>query len=313
MGTLGRQESIVQVGRTTYSRDVGMTVTDEVLRSLSTAKPIAGDTLASAQQYVLVPLTNPLLAGLSYANVAAPFTCVPDVACTIDRSISPPYVVGAAIGSWVTAFRIGDVAYVSEPGEAFPEVSKAIRDSIQGASAVHVVGMAQDQLGYYWPPEEGPATTVTNDSDHLQYNSSVLLGEFTIQAARDDATALGFSTTVVHQAPMQTDPLARTKPGVQFFAVAPGLNGLTLTVDSAVNTAENGPALVIGTNPGGSKGSIAYSWGDGTTSYGGSPGGGGRGRDTHDYSAPGTYTVVGTVTDANGGTRSWQQTVTVSG
>ena len=312
MGTLGREESIVQVGRWSYSQDVGETVTDEVLRSLSAATPIMNDTLASAEQYVLVPLTNPLLAGLSYANVAAPYTCVPDIACTIDRSISPPYVVGAAIGSWVTAFRIGDVAYVSEPGEAFPEVSKAIRDSIQGASAVHVVGMAQDQLGYYWPPEEAPATTVTNDSDHLQYNSSILLGELSTQAAREDATALGFSTTVVHQAPMQTDPLARTKPGVQFFAVAPDFHGLSLTVDSAVNTAENGPALVIGTNPDGTKGSISYDWGDGSTSYGGSPGGGGRGRDTHTYPAPGTYTITGTVVDANGVTRSWQQTVTVS-
>ena len=111
---------------------------------------------------------------------------------------------------------------------------------------------------------------------------------------------------------MQTDPLARTKPGVQFFAVAPGLRGLTLTVDSAVNTAENGPALVIGTNPDGSTGSVRYDWGDGTTSYGGSPGGGGRGRDTHTYAAAGTYTVVGTVTDTGGGTRSWQQKVTVS-
>ncbi|HET6818164.1 MAG TPA: PKD domain-containing protein [Mycobacteriales bacterium] len=312
MGTLGREESIVQVGRWSYSHDVGMTVTDEVLRSLAAAKPITSDTLASAEQYILVPLTNPLLAGLSYANVVAPYSCVPNMACSIDRSITPPYVVGAAIGSWVTAFRIGDVVYMSEPGEAFPEVSKAIRDSIRGASVVNVVGMAQDQLGYYWPPEEAPATTVTNDSDHLQYNSSVLLGELSEKAARDDAAALGFSTTVVHQPPMQTDPLARTKPGVQFFAVAPDLNGLTLTVDSAVNPAQNGPALVIGTNPDGTKGSISYEWGDGSTSYGGNPGGDGRGRDSHTYAAPGTYTVTGTVTDANGSTRSWQQDVTIS-
>jgi hypothetical protein len=214
----------------------------------------------------------------------------------------------------VTAFRIGDVAYVSEPGEAFPEVSKAIRDSVQGATAVHVIGMAQDQLGYYWPPEEAPATTVTNDSDHLQYNASVLLGELSTQAARDDATALGFTTTFVHQAPMQTDPLARTKPGVQFFAVAPGLNGLTLTVDSAVNPAQDGTPLVIHDNlNGNSKGPITFDWGDGSTSYGGSPGGDGRGRNSHDYASPGTYTVVGTVTDTNGGTRSWQQTVTITG
>src|SRR3954449_5984932 len=143
--------------------------------------------------------------------------------------------------------------------------------------------MAQDQLGYYWPPEEAPATTVTNDSDHLQYNSSALLGELTEKAARDDATALGFTTTVVHQSPMQRDPLARTKPGVQFFAVAPGLSGPTLTVDSAVNPAQDGAPLVIGSNADGSSGAIAFDWGDGSTSYGGSPGGDGRGRDRHSY------------------------------
>jgi PKD domain-containing protein len=308
MGTLGRQESIVQVGRWTYSHDVGMTVTAEVLDALDSARPITSGLLQSAEQYVLVPLTNPLLAGLGYANILAPYSCVPDVACTIDRAVTPPYADGPAIGSWVTAFRIGDVAYVSEPGEGFPEVSQAIRDGIQGASAVHVVGMAQDQLGYYWPPEEGPATTVTNDSDHLQYNASVLLGELTEKAARDDAMALGFTTTIVHQAPMQTDPLARTKPGVQFFAVAPRFSGLTLTVDSAVNTAQDGAAL--DTHNG--QGPISYDWGDGTTSFGGNPGGG-RGRDSHAYAAPGVYTVVGTVTDANGGSRSWQQTVNVRG
>jgi hypothetical protein len=111
---------------------------------------------------------------------------------------------------------------------------------------------------------------------------------------------------------MQTDPTARTKPGVQFFAVAPGLNGLTLTVDSAVNSAQDGTPVVIGTNPDGTKGSITYDWGDGSTSYGGNPGGGGRGRDSHTYAAPGTYTVTGTVIDTNGNTRSWTQSVTVS-
>src|SRR5207248_5477706 len=153
-----------------------------------------------------------------------------------------------------------------EPGEAFPEVSRAIRDEISGAAAVHVVGMAQDQLGYYWPPEEAPATTVTNDSDHLQYNSSVGLADLTVQAASSIASSLGFDSTFVHPTPMQEDSSARSKPGVQFFAVAPGMSGLTLTVDSAVNPAQDGTALDLH----GGQGAITFSWCDGTTSYGGS-------------------------------------------
>ncbi|MDX6234582.1 MAG: hypothetical protein QOH68_3690, partial [Nocardioidaceae bacterium] len=307
MGTLGRQESIVQVGRWDYSQDVGMTVTDEVLTALRAARPLTDNTVRSAEQYILVPLTNPLLAGLSYVNLAAPYTCVPDVACTIDRSILPPYVVGGAIGSWVTGFRIGDVAYLSEPGEAFPEVSKAIRDGIAGAAAVHVVGMAQDQIGYYFPPEEAPATTVTNDSDHLQYNSSLALADINVNAAAQVANDLGFTGTYVHPTPMQTDPDARSKPGVQFFAVAPGLSGRSLTVDSAVNPAQDGSPL----DTHGKQGAIAFDWGDGTTSYGGSPNGEGRGRASHTYAHPGTYTIVGTVSDASGRSRSYQQRVTV--
>jgi hypothetical protein len=313
MGTLGRQESIVQVGRWTYSSDVGRTVTDEVLTALRHARPLTDDTLRSAEQYVLVPLTNPLLAGLSYVNLVQPYTCVPDVACSIDRSITPPYVVGAAVGTWVTGFRIGDLAYLSQPGEAFPEVSQAIRDGIDGASAVHVVGMAQDQVGYYFPPEEAPATTVTNDSDHLQYNTSLTLADVNVLAASQVADALGFAGTYVHPQPMQRDPAARSKPGVQFFAVAPGLSGLTLTVDSAVNPAQTTAAqtgAALDTHAG--QGAISFDWGDGTSSYGGSPSGDGRGRATHTYARPGTYTITGTVVDTAGATRTYRQRVTVT-
>jgi hypothetical protein len=308
MGTLGRQESIVQVGRFDYSLDVGRTVTDDVLRALRHARPIMSTRLASAEEYALVPLTNPLLAGLSYVNLVAPYTCVPEVACSIDRSLLPPYVVGPAIGTWFTGFRIGDVAYLTEPGEAFPEVSKAIRDGIDGASAVHLVGMAQDQIGYYFPPEETPATTVTNDSDHLQYNSSLTLADVNVQSAATVADALGFPAEFVHPTPMQRDPDARSKPGVQFFAVAPGLSGLRIVVASAVNPASDGAPL----DTHGKRGAIRFSWGDGTRSYGGSTSGEGRGRAEHTYDEPGTYTITGTVVDDQGRTRTYKQRIRVS-
>jgi hypothetical protein len=167
--------------------------------------------------------------------------------------------------------------------------------------------MAQDQLGYYWPPEEGPATTVTNDSDHLQYNSSVALADLDVLNSVNVAQSLGFDAVYVHPTPMQRDPNARSKPGVQFFAVAPGFSGLTLTVDSACNPPMDGSALDTHDK----RGAIAFDWGDGTTSFGGSPTGDGRGRATHTYAHPGTYRITGTVTDASGKSRSYSQTVTV--
>jgi hypothetical protein len=310
MGTLGRQESIVQVGRFPYSHDVGMTVTDEVLRALRSAQPITSGALANAEDYLLAPVTNPALGALVYGNMAT-FACVPGVACTIDRAVTPPYAVAGALGTWVTGFRIGDVAYISEPGEAFPEVSRAIRQAIHGADAVRVVGMAQDQLGYYWPPEEAPLTAqamAVNGSDHLEYNSSVALADLDVMHSVNVAKSLGFDASYVHPTPMQRDPNANSKPGVQFFAVAPDFSGLTLTVDSAVNPAQNGPPL----DTHGNRGAITFDWGDGTTSYGGSPSGDGRGRATHTYAKPGTYTITGNVTDAHGATRTYKQRVTVT-
>ena len=309
MGTLGRQESIVQVGRFPYSHDVGLTVTDEVLRAIKSARPITSTTLANAEDYLLAPVTNPALGGLVYGNLAT-FACVPGVACTIDRAVTPPYAIGAALGTWVTGFRIGNVAYISEPGEAFPEVSRAIRQSIHGADAVHVVGMAQDQLGYYFPPEQASLTAqamAANGSDHLEYNSSVALGDLDVMHSVAVAQALGFDAAYVHPTPMQRDPNASSKPGVQFFAVAPDFSGLTLTVDSACNPPSDGSALDTHDK----RGAIEFHWGDGTTSYGGSTSGEGRGQATHTYSRPGTYRITGAVTDAAGDTRSYSQSVTV--
>jgi PKD repeat protein len=107
---------------------------------------------------------------------------------------------------------------------------------------------------------------------------------------------------------MQRDPDARSRPGVQFFAVAPGLSGLRVSVASAVNPAKDGAPL----DTHGKRGAIRFSWGDGTTSYGGSTSGEGRGRATHTYAEPGTYTITGTVTDDQGRTRSYSQRIRVT-
>ena len=161
----------------------------------------------------------------------------------------------------MTEFRIGKVLYVSQPGEAFPEVSAGIRAAITGADAVHMVGMAQDQLGYYFPPEEAPgdslfivesgkvtlgrtaATTVGNDSDHLIYNTSLTLGDLTVQHSGLLAQQLGFTYTPTHVGPMQDDPNALSKPGVQFFPVIPQSVDPSVRFQGYANKASDGAAL----------------------------------------------------------------------
>jgi len=46
---------------------------------------------------------------------------------------------------------------------------------------------------------------------------------------------------------------------------------------------------------------FAFNWGDGSTSYGGSTSGDGRGQATHTYARPGTYTITVDPSGANTG------------
>src|SRR5439155_25850881 len=165
-------------------------------------RPITDPTLLAAQQYLLIPATNPALLGLNAGNVAADAAgkvtkkplathCVRsqiESICTIDRAILPPYAAGDAFGTWFTAFRMGSDVYATEPGEAFNEVSTAIRRAFGPEPSVHVIGMAQDQLGYYYPPETYPWTFI-NNSDHQIYNASLLLGEANVNAHALNAQA----------------------------------------------------------------------------------------------------------------------------
>jgi hypothetical protein len=293
MGTLGRQESIVQVDGFDRAYDVAHHVTNVVMHALESAEPITDPTLGAAEEHVIVPGDNPILLGLVMANLVTD-DCT--VACPIDRSIEPPYLYGPALGTWVTAFRIGDIAYVSEPGEAFPEVSEAIRDAI-GARQVRLIGMGQDQLGYYFPPEDATFTTFPNEGDHLIYNSSLALADETVTGSMLAAQALGFDVTPAHPIIGMEDPVARTKPGVQFFPVERFSRSHTVKFVGVSNRALNDQT----------EGGLSITWdfGDGTVL----PNGGGV--VTHTYQTGGVYDVTASVTDEEGRSRSWTQTVYV--
>jgi hypothetical protein len=314
MGTLGRQETIVQVDGLEEAENVGRYVTNEIERALKDARPITDTTLMAAEQYLLVPATNPALLALNSANMAAdpagqatgdPIAthCVPGVdICTIDRNILPPYAVGGAFGTWFTAFRIGDLVYATEPGEAFPEVSTAIR-RVFGGPEVAIVGMAQDQLGYYYPPETVP-WTVVNDSDHHIYNASLLLGEANVAAHALNAAALGFTPSPNHETSQIEDLEQMRRVGVQFFPVPREQAGRTFLFDTRWSESVLG-ALTQGLlGPAGSPDQIVWDFGDGTTAT--TP----DGHIVHTYPGPGTYVVTATVSGATGAS-TWAQKVIV--
>ncbi|MDP9100563.1 MAG: hypothetical protein M3N21_00195 [Actinomycetota bacterium] len=155
-------------------------------------------TVGGAESYQLVPVANPLLIGLMYGH-ALPNN-IPMVThdgqfagqTTADRSVLPPYAAGDALGVWFTTLRIGDIAVASEPGEAFPHVTFAIRDVLRGAAATFVIGNAQDQLGYYYEEWAYPGTFYYS-ADHYLYNVGPTMAQQNIEAQLVNGNALGFA------------------------------------------------------------------------------------------------------------------------
>lgn len=301
-GTLGRQES--QGGEDDYPevQRQGHFVTNAITHALAHARPITSTQIAGATQYIATPAHNAALLALLVQNQTG-FSCNDTIgACTIDRSVLPPYMTGNVIGTWVTALRIGDLAYVSEPGEAFNDVTMAIRDSISGASAVNVVGMAQDQLGYYYPPEDYPASEI-NPSDFIIFNVSPALADENVDAAALDANAIGFSGTPTHPMIDDQQPHAFFEPGVHFY---PGV----------VESASPSVTFLIASKPSGSP--VLPGQPDHTVSPAHVDFGDGTKQDvtgeqhvTHTFPGPGTYQVTATATDEQGQTRTWTRPVII--
>lgn len=314
MGTLGRQEGTVQTDGLAAAERLGAYVTNEIERALAEARPITDTTIASAEQYVVVPGTNPLLAALNYGNAAPGCPCnVPGVdTWTIDRALTPPYLAGGAFGTWITALRIGDLVYATQPGEAFPEVSTAIRRAYGEGVDVRIVGMAQDQLGYYYPPESYPFT-FTNPTDHHIYNASLLLGEINVNAHAVNAVVLGLVPVPNHETIQFDDPLSTLEAGLQWFptrreGAVPAVELTAYTSKPAYTFIPNGVTLdTLDELPGECPRTIDWSFGGSTT-------GGGCGQIvSHTFAGPGTYEVTASIVDPRtGNTVTWTRTLIVN-
>jgi hypothetical protein len=160
---------------------------------------IADRTLRAAEQLQPMQITGPVAFALLYGNTVASIPGIgPPLAGSLpaqaaDRSHQPPYTVAAdapTIGVWFTALRIGDIAIASEPGEAFPHVTFAIRNqAMSGAAAVFAVGNAQDQLGYYFEPYAF-VPSVYYSADHYIFNIGFTLATQSIEAEYENATGI---------------------------------------------------------------------------------------------------------------------------
>jgi len=290
-------------------------VAEALADGLKKGHVLTDPTVASAEQYVLTPITNPIVLALLMSPVANygvwNNTPLNQLDSALDRDVTPPYLVGNNVGTWVTGLRIGDLAIISEPGEFFPDVHAAWDQGIKAAD-VEVVGIGQDQLGYEYPAYAYPNALWS--ADEQIFNPSATLGDQVVTAGEQDAQALGFNVDFTANGETQAtrnDYTQIVKPGVQFLAFphsgdisaatgafTPLLEPFSGAARFGTFTACNPPVCPPGPQfqqP--TMGAYSWNFADGTT--GTSP----AGNETyfsHAFRHPGTYNVTVNTSDSNG-------------
>ena len=120
-------------------------------------EPVLGNEVAADVVFIREKLAQPILAA-NYVpsgtlKCPLPSGMHEDQPCKgseirIDRDTRSPWLTGSVLGTYFGAFRIGDVFFSTMPGEPFPQLQDALRETITGASKHFLLGAANDFLGY---------------------------------------------------------------------------------------------------------------------------------------------------------------------
>ena len=216
-GTLGREETPVQVGGLDADRVFAANVLNLVDTALAHANPVTSDRIAATERMQQIPGTGALLLALVAANHLPPkqHQQVQHVLdkYPIDRADSPPWQTVLDVGTPVTALRLGDIAYLSMPGEPFPEVRHALERAAPGATVV-ALSKGQDDLGYFYPGWVTPFTEIY-PSDTFTNSASAVTGDAVIAGQESNLDRVGFATRHVAFAPVSTKPLQALDAGLQ--------------------------------------------------------------------------------------------------
>ena len=302
---------------------MGELIGNLVIGSLAHGSTIAKPTLGAAEQYIETPVDNAALIGITAADEVDGEQLMGTVTggqlYPADRSFLPPYGAGGELSTWVTGFRVGDLLFLTMPGEFFPEIHAAWDQNIHGTAGDFVIGAAQDFLGYEYPAYAFPFTLEGSD-EHI-FNPSVTLGDQVVAAGEQDAQQLGFQAELTPSeevSALQNDYLRAFKPGVQVLAfpaqgdLAADGGGFTPTIEGVSQAARVSAtgACVADTLlpcplPPAPMGGFQWKFGDGSSATTApqvfarawfSP------FIRHTYRAPGTYSLTVTAADQNGQT-----------
>jgi hypothetical protein len=315
--TVGRQESPVQASDPGEASWLGGTIANLVTEGLTQASWVRSATLKGAERIVPVAGTNAALLALNEAWALPPDEQWQIADQTgeypIDRADTPPYLTGTIVGTPVTTLRIGDLIYQSEPGEPFPEVRLSLSKDTRGAAAVVALSKGQDDLAYFYPAEDYPATFAYG-SDHWEDSVAPQAGDQIIRGELANIRALGFATTPGVVPRLGPDDLeAGLSPAIQLLAAPAsgdaGADGtFTTSLQAIYSPAKwNGSPL---------NGKVHWSFGDGTsadTNYHQNADGPDHADAyfDHTFPGPGTYTVTASGADTAGNPCSASMHVTV--
>ncbi|MFA5890855.1 MAG: PKD domain-containing protein [Actinomycetota bacterium] len=320
--TLGRGQAPVENGKTLahfantewYAR----ALTGMATQALAGARWITDSTIASAESFIQIPATNPVVNALLAYNDA---WALPDEQkqalfdasgiYPLDRDNTAPYRTGPVLGTWLTAVRLGGLVFTSMPGEPFPEIRFAMEAATHDDETIVSLSKGQDDLGYFYPSWAYPAGWVYQTDTSL-FNVGPQMGDQVINEQLSNISKLGFITDMGFGMPARFRPTQILRPALQGIASPPagsaGPDGTFTTTLQAMYA----PAVVNG-NP--LDGTVHWDFGDGTTAD--TPAmirdGDGTGLPqlfTHTF-APGTYTVRLSAKDTKGNPARWELVVRV--
>jgi hypothetical protein len=221
--TLGRIESPVETTGATNMEWISGVVTNDVLEALGHARWVTDPTIASAESFVNIPASNAALLALNDAWSLPDSTKAQEAQTTgiypIDRDNKAPYRTGNVLGTYLTALRVGGSAFLSMPGEPFPEVRFTIQRATDAGTLV-ALSKGQDDFGYFFPSFDYVFPELYN-SDHAVFNVAPQAGDQVISGQVSNLAAVGFRTTPVAATPLPNSYAQKLKPGLQTLASPP--------------------------------------------------------------------------------------------